>query len=76
MLALEVQVEFAEILVKLRERQATISDLSQLLNLVRFHKKEIPDDVKLAILRIPQILLKDNCKLKNSVGEWASVLAY
>lgn len=72
MLALEVQVEFAEILVKLRERQATISDLSQLLNLVRFHKKEIPDDVKLAILRIPQTLLKDNCKLKNSVGEWAS----
>lgn len=71
MLALDVQIEFAEILVKLRERQAIVSDLSQLFSLVRFHKKEIPDDVKLVILSIPNILLKDNCELKNSVEEWA-----
>ena len=45
MLALEVQVEFAEILVKLRGKQATVSDLSQLLYLVRLYKKEIPDDI-------------------------------
>lgn len=42
MLALEVQVEFAEILVKLRGKQATVSDLSQLLYLVRLYKKEMP----------------------------------
>jgi hypothetical protein len=72
MLALEVQVEFAEILVKLRERQATVSDLSQLLSLVRLYRKEIPDEVKLVILSIPSTVLRDNCKLKTSVGEWAS----
>ena len=72
MLALKVQVEFAEVLGKLRERQATVSDLSQLLSLVKLHKREIPDDVKLVILSIPNIVLRDNCELKNSVGEWVS----
>ena len=71
MLAVEVQVEFAEILVKLRERRATVSDLSQLLSLVRYHKKEIPDNVKIAILGIPSILLRDKCELKKSVSKWA-----
>ena len=61
MLALKVQVEFAEVLGKLRERQATVSDLSQLLSLVKLHKREIPDDVKLVILSIPNIVLRDNC---------------
>ena len=72
MLALKVQVEFDEVLGKLRERQATVSDLSQLLSLVKLHKREIPDDVKLVILSIPNIVLRDNCELKNSVGEWVS----
>ena len=71
MLAVEVQVEFAEILVKLRERRATVSDLSQLPSLVRYHKKEIPDNVKIAILGIPSILLRDKCELKKSVSKWA-----
>ena len=65
MFALEVQVEFAEILVKLRGKQATVSDLSQLLYLVRLYKKEIPDDIKLIMLSIPNIVLRDNCERKN-----------
>lgn len=72
MLALEVQVEFAEILVKLREKQATVSDLSQLLYLVRLYKKEIPDDIKLIMLSILNIVLRDNCELKSDAGKWAS----
>ena len=72
MLALEVQVEFAEILVKLRGKQATVSDLSQLLYLVRLYKKEIPDDIKLIMLSIPNIVLRDNCELKSDAGKWAS----
>ena len=68
MLALEVQVEFAEILVKLRGKQATVSDLSQLLYLVRLYKKEIPDDIKLIMLSIPNIVLRDNCELKSTQG--------
>ncbi len=72
MLELKVQVKFAEILIKLKERKATAYDLSQLIRLVRDNKKEIPDDIKLVILSIPNIVLKDNCVLKNSVGEWTS----
>ncbi len=72
MLELRVQAKFAEILVKLKERNATVYDLSQLLSLVRTYKKEIPDDVKVIILSIPNIVLSDNCELKDSVGEWTS----
>ena len=72
MLALEVQVGFAEILAKLRGRQAKISDLSQLIELVKIHKKQIPDDIKIIILSIPNFVLENNCELKGSVGKWTS----
>lgn len=72
MLALEVQVGFAEVLAKLKEKKATISDISRLIGLVRSYKKEIPDDVKLVILSIPSLVLREKCDLKDDVAIWAN----
>ena len=72
MLALEVQIGFAEVLVKFKEKRATVSDLSKLIEVVRRYKKEIPDDVKLVILSIPALVLRENCELKSRAIEWAS----
>lgn len=59
-------------LAKLREKQATVCDMSQLIALVRYQKKKIPDNIKLAILSIPNSVLREHCELEDSVGNWAS----
>ena len=72
MMELEIQANFVEILKKLRGRQATLSDISQLIVLVRCYKKKIPDEIKRVILSIPNIILREQCKLKNGAEDWAN----
>ncbi len=72
MLALEVQVDFSDVLANLKEKRATVADLSKLIELVRRHKRDIPDDVKSIILSIPHLVLREKCDLKDAVAVWAN----
>lgn len=71
MLDISAQTEFEIIVKKLFEKAATVEDISDLVRLVRYNRNAIPDNVKLEILSIPCVVLKERCVLKESQTEWA-----
>lgn len=71
MLKLSVQVEFAEVLAKLRKCEAEPSDFGKLIEIVRENRNEISDEIKLQILSISLHVLKERCELKCNRIKWA-----
>lgn len=68
---LQTQIKFAEIYSKFQHEEHTLTDISELVRLVRVNRKDIPDDVKKILLSIPLCVLENQVELTNP-ADWSS----